>query len=1379
MSLFDDTVFGVTPTPAVATTEAPTPNLRASTAGPTAVTFSEETTAPTLAVTSTNGNNDDDDLTVNNDDSLANGNVNNGTLLRSNQVLDGDDGFLTSLRYYDALRKLSVVASSTSSSNNTTTIQRKDTSNVDLLTLPETNETIAICHVSLITSFTYGDFVPQLDGLEDTYSIALALHHLNTGDGSIVPQVAGLNQRCKIRFTAEFTDDQGQGGEALRHLVEQTARTLPAPLPCAFIGNSLSSITIPTSIVSGFLGYPQVSAYATSVDLDDRSQYPLFGRTIPSDQGNAIPIIKFMHDVLKLKYLSVINVNDAFGNAFVGSLRDAALVHAPGMQIRQFPLNDESDESIQQVIQSVKETNYRFIFCIVFTPETNDALLLEAYKNDMAGNGVTNWLFGDSFANYLQGRQFSKDSVLAKAYQGIGLVEASGGLPGMKGFDKYASQMLKLKNPTDLNYVGSLLPKHNNPSYPATYKENPFIFQKEFLSPVTNTYSPFHYEAAIGLGLAACEAAELNTLSITGRQQYKAFRKTNFTGIGGSVAFDPVSGTRLPTSTLYRVTNWIKQDVGESKVTFQPIVSTLFVDGIWEQREAYIFNDGTTQLPLDIAPPPEDANLALAVALPIALAFILGVGAFIWLESKRRRNDSVWKVDRGELKFSEPPVVIGQGTFGTVLLAEYRGTQVAVKHVIPRRKCDRTTSSSHHDTDHSRSTDNDASHSDDEEMGAVKGFGRSSWGGASLSLATASTAVTSRFNKSGNNAGHLSTPMAQRRESDFAWRRRLRQEFLDEMRYLSKLRHPCVTTIMGAVVDKEEPMMIMEYMDHGSLYDLLHNETVALEGDMLLNFLKDITQGVRFLHSAVPQVIHGDLKAANILVDNRFRAKVADFGLSQKKGGTGTPFWMAPELLRKESTNTAATDVYSFGIILYEVYSRRDPYEGEDPKTVIMGVIDDSVQKRPPVPKSMCDQVKQLMIDCLDDSPMLRPSFEELDTRLKRVNAEKVNVDGSNTKSSVSLFDIFPRHIAEALRDGRPVEAEHRDVVTIFFSDIVGFTDISATLDPRKVASMLGRLYTKFDNLSQTHEVFKLETIGDAYVAVTNLVKDQPNDHARRIAEFAIDAIVAANETLIDDENPSKGYVNIRVGFHCGPVVADVVGTSNMRYCLFGDAVNTASRMESNSRENRIHCSDAAAKILKEQCPDMRLQNRGKIKIKGKGEMRTWWVNEGVGKRRMSRDGSEARLLSSRNLASVRENLSAEFTAEQPSEDFAVKSESETYSGATTSRESLASVAETTSMDEMRVAAAVPEGAPSAASEARFVSFVAPPGKLGIVLDTSTGTPSVYQVHHTSAIREHIAVGDIVCEIDGVDTRSMSNTAISALMLANAGHERHFKVKRM
>lgn len=113
-----------------------------------------------------------------------------------------------------------------------------------------------------------------------------------------------------------------------------------------------------------------------------------------------------------------------------------------------------------------------------------------------------------------------------------------------------------------------------------------------------------------------------------------------------------------------------------------------------------------------------------------------------------------------------------------------------------------------------------------------------------------------------------------------------------------------------------------------------------------------------------------------------------------------------------------------------------------------------------------------------------------------------------------------------------------------------------------------------------------------------------------RIAEFAMEALQVANATPIDTDNPSLGTVNIRIGFHSGSVVADVVGNRNPRYCLFGDAVNTASRMETTSVVNRINCSEIAATLLQTQAPTIPLTSRGPMHVKGKGIMTCYWVNE-------------------------------------------------------------------------------------------------------------------------------------------------------------------------
>lgn len=359
---------------------------------------------------------------------------------------------------------------------------------------------------------------------------------------------------------------------------------------------------------------------------------------------------------------------------------------------------------------------------------------------------------------------------------------------------------------------------------------------------------------------------------------------------------------------------------------------------------------------------------------------------------------------------------------------------------------------------------------------------------------------------------------------------------------------------------------------------------------------------------------------------SKFRAKVADFGLSAKKsmGACGTPYFIAPEIIRAEiSANNAASDVYALGIMLWEMYSRKDPYdEFTDPIKVLLEISDPNINRRPPIPRDCPPEIASLMKDCWNADPEKRPDMQEVDQRVRRLDmesAEPGNLHSSHQlKKNVTaarneelLFKVFPKHIAEALRDGRKVEPEHHDCVTICRVDIVSFATLSSRLSPAKMSDVLDRLYERFDALSSKHGIFKVETIGDAFLCVSNLATKQEDDHAKRIAEFSIEAIQAANETLIDPSNPAMGHVEIRVGFHSGSATASVVGSRLPKFGIFGETISTASKMESNSKPGQIQCSRRSADLLKQQCrADITwLTPRGKIEIKGKGMMETFFVD--------------------------------------------------------------------------------------------------------------------------------------------------------------------------
>jgi len=222
----------------------------------------------------------------------------------------------------------------------------------------------------------------------------------------------------------------------------------------------------------------------------------------------------------------------------------------------------------------------------------------------------------------------------------------------------------------------------------------------------------------------------------------------------------------------------------------------------------------------------------------------------------------------------------------------------------------------------------------------------------------------------------------------------------------------------------------------------------------------------------------------------------------------------------------------------------------------------------------------------------------QMDVSARREFTAMRLLDKERERSERLLLNILPAPIAERLKASEESIAEHSDGVTVLFADIVGFTPLSASKTPQALVELLNRIFSEFDALADAHGLEKIKTIGDAYIAVAGLPNPWP-DHAPRAARMAL----AMHDAMARVAAETGEKLALRIGLNSGPVVAGVIGRRKFTYDLWGDTVNTASRMESHGVPGAIHCTEAAALLLQGA---FQLQARGAMEIKGKGEMNTF-----------------------------------------------------------------------------------------------------------------------------------------------------------------------------
>ncbi|XP_061188583.1 atrial natriuretic peptide receptor 1-like [Saccostrea echinata] len=472
---------------------------------------------------------------------------------------------------------------------------------------------------------------------------------------------------------------------------------------------------------------------------------------------------------------------------------------------------------------------------------------------------------------------------------------------------------------------------------------------------------------------------------------------------------------------------------------------------------------------------------------------------------------------------------------------------------------------------------------------------------------------------------------------------------LVELRAMRDFLHSNVNPFIGACIDPPNICCLFLYGTKGSLQDVLENDDIRLEWAFKVGILKDIAMGMKYLHSSVLKS-HGRLKSSNCIIDNRWTVKVTDYGVSafyeheqleniKKMEKFKDLLWTSPEILRSGDiaprNGTRAGDVYSYGIIMHETFYRNGPFpiSGKTAKDIIKGIHSGQSYK-PEIIKTEAikPQMLKLMKMCWDDDWRLRPDFTSILSFIKENNTEAsvsiidsmitmlekyannledlveertVALNEEKDKTDRLLYRMLPRLVADKLKRGEFVVPEEFEAVTVFFSDIVGFTTIAAKITPLDVVDFLNEIYTLFDDIISTYDVYKVETIGDAYMVVSGLPERNGNAHSSEIANMSLAILEQLKQFTLKAIPEQK--VTVRIGLHTGPVCAGVVGQTMPRYCLFGDTVNTASRMESNGEGGKIHITENTKTAL-HNLGGYEMLDRGNIKIKGKGEMFTYWL---------------------------------------------------------------------------------------------------------------------------------------------------------------------------
>ncbi|CAD5225470.1 unnamed protein product [Bursaphelenchus okinawaensis] len=472
-----------------------------------------------------------------------------------------------------------------------------------------------------------------------------------------------------------------------------------------------------------------------------------------------------------------------------------------------------------------------------------------------------------------------------------------------------------------------------------------------------------------------------------------------------------------------------------------------------------------------------------------------------------------------------------------------------------------------------------------------------------------------------------------------------------ELREMRQLDHPQLNRFLGIAMYGQVGYKIYRYCERGTIESVLDEYQEKIDERIANSMIKNIVEGLFYIHNSHFGAM-GCLNSDACVVDDRFQVKLQYYGLHIIKEhqtvalDNKKALYLAPELLRQTPITLAGTlpgDIYSLSIILTQIVTRRSVWSISEENLAIDMITRRIIKRTEPLERPSLHYDSTVYVDptlltiiqnSMAEEPEQRPDIKyirgvmktlengrksnlmdymfalmedtamDLEQQVQQRTAELID---EQRKANLLLYRMMPAEAVDVLRRGESVEPELYEAATVFFSDIVGFTVLSSKSTPLQIIAFLNQVYTVTDDVIEQHDVYKVETIGDGLHCVSGVPIRNGNNHVKEICDMAL-TLQKAVKLLYLPHLPNE-KIEMRFGVHSGPCVTGIVGMTAPRYCVFGDTVSLAAKMESTSKPGQIHVSPVTKALLdKHFHSTYNLVDRGEIIVKGRDPMNTHWL---------------------------------------------------------------------------------------------------------------------------------------------------------------------------